>query len=155
MTFKLSKRSLKRLEGVDEGLREVVFHAISITKIDFGVTCGLRTASQQKQLFDRKASQCDGVVKKSKHQSGNAVDLVAYLGSRISWELSFYDDLASAMRDAARACGVSIRWGAAWHVNDCRATDHMSMEEVMNEYIDLRRSEGRKCFIDGPHFERS
>ena len=29
------------------------------------------------------------------------------------------------------------------------------MEEVMNEYIDLRRSQGRRPFIDGPHFELS
>jgi hypothetical protein len=29
------------------------------------------------------------------------------------------------------------------------------MEEAMNNYIDLRRSEGRRPFIDGPHFELS
>jgi hypothetical protein len=28
------------------------------------------------------------------------------------------------------------------------------MEEAMNAYIDLRRSQGRRPFIDGPHFER-
>jgi hypothetical protein len=27
------------------------------------------------------------------------------------------------------------------------------MEEAMNEYIDLRRSQGRRPFIDAPHFE--
>jgi hypothetical protein len=27
------------------------------------------------------------------------------------------------------------------------------MEEAMNAYIDLRRSEGKRPFIDGPHFE--
>jgi len=27
------------------------------------------------------------------------------------------------------------------------------MEDAMNEYIDLRRSQGRRPFIDGPHFE--
>jgi hypothetical protein len=27
------------------------------------------------------------------------------------------------------------------------------MEEAMNSYIDLRRSEGRRPFIDAPHFE--
>ena len=26
-------------------------------------------------------------------------------------------------------------------------------EELMNQYIDIRRSEGRRAFIDGPHFE--
>jgi len=27
------------------------------------------------------------------------------------------------------------------------------MEEAMNAYIDLRRSQGKRPFIDGPHFE--
>jgi len=27
------------------------------------------------------------------------------------------------------------------------------MEEAMNAYVDLRRSQGRRPFIDGPHFE--
>jgi hypothetical protein len=27
------------------------------------------------------------------------------------------------------------------------------MEDAMNEYVDLRRSEGKRPFIDGPHFE--
>jgi len=29
------------------------------------------------------------------------------------------------------------------------------MEEAMNAYVDLRRSEGRRPFIDAPHFELS
>jgi hypothetical protein len=27
------------------------------------------------------------------------------------------------------------------------------MEEAMNAYVDLRRSQGKRPFIDGPHFE--
>jgi len=27
------------------------------------------------------------------------------------------------------------------------------MEEAMNSYVDLRRSQGRRPFIDAPHFE--
>ena len=50
--FRLSKRSIKRLEGVDEQLVACVHRAIQVTKIDFGVTEGLRSARRQKQLFD-------------------------------------------------------------------------------------------------------
>jgi len=28
-----------------------------------------------------------------------------------------------------------------------------TMEDAMNEYIDTRRTQGRRPFIDGPHFE--
>jgi hypothetical protein len=27
------------------------------------------------------------------------------------------------------------------------------MEQAMNAYVDLRRSQGKRPFIDGPHFE--
>ena len=37
MTFKLSNRSLEKLDGVDERLVAIVKHAIGATKIDFGV----------------------------------------------------------------------------------------------------------------------
>jgi len=29
------------------------------------------------------------------------------------------------------------------------------MEDAMNEYIDLRRSQGKRPFIDAPHYELS
>ena len=151
MTFKLSKRSLKRLDGVDEGLCAVVHHAITVTTVDFGVICGMRTEKQQRVLVNKGASQ----TMASKHLKGLAVDLMAYVGSRASWELNMYDEIASAMREGSEVCGVPIRWGCAWHVNDCRATKGVPMEEIMNDYIDLRRSEKRRPFLDGPHFERS
>ena len=47
--------------------------------------------------------------------------------------------------------GVDVTWGGAWHkpLNDWRGTS----ADLMNEYIDLRRGQGRKPFIDGPHFQ--
>jgi len=148
MAFKLSKRSLSHLAGVDEALVAVVKHAITVTKIDFGVTCGVRTVAEQKELVATGASK----TMKSKHLEGHAVDLVAYIGPRVSWELNLYDDIADAMTEAARDVGVKLRWGAAWHIPDIRSWNG-NMEQAMNSYIDLRRSQGRRPFIDGPHFE--
>ena len=56
------------------------------------------------------------------------------------------------MAQAARNNNVTIRWGAAWSVDDIRLWNG-TMEDAMNSYIDLRRSQGRRPFIDGPHFE--
>ena len=146
--FKLSRRSLDRLVGVDERMVAVVKAAITVTKTDFGVIQGLRTVEQQKELVAKGASQ----TMKSKHLDGLAVDLMAYINGRGSWELNLYDDLADAMKEAADMTGVQIRWGAAWLIDDIRKWDG-TMEEAMNEYTDLRRSQGRRPFIDGPHFE--
>ena len=97
MAFKLSKRSLGRLEGVDERMVRVVKTAITVSKIDFGVICGLRTVEEQRELVAKGASQ----TMKSKHIDGLAVDLMAYIGGRASWELNLYDDIADAMKIAA------------------------------------------------------
>lgn len=146
--FKLSRRSLDRLEGVDDRLVSVVKYAITLTKTDFGVIQGLRTLEQQKELVAKGASQ----TMKSKHLDGLAVDLMAYINGRGSWELNLYDDLADAMGEAADLVGCRVRWGAAWQIDNLGDWGG-SAEEAMNAYIDLRRSEGRRPFIDGPHFE--
>lgn len=148
MSFRLSKRSQTRLEGLKPELIAVVNRAIEITSIDFGVTQGLRTIQEQSQLVARGASQ----TMKSKHLTGDAVDVAAYIGSRVSWEMSLYDNIADAFKVAAIEQDVKLRWGAAWHITDLREWDG-TMQDAMDEYIDLRRSQGRRPFIDGPHFE--
>jgi len=148
MTFKLSQRSLDRMEGVDERLVAVAKAAIGHTNTDFGVICGLRTIEEQRELYNKGASK----TMKSKHIDGNALDLMAYVGSRASWEIKLYFDIADAVKQGAIDVGVAVRWGAAWHINDIREWDG-TMEEAYNAYVDLRRSKGKSPFIDGPHFE--
>ena len=128
MSFKLSQRSLDKMDGVDERLIAVAKLAIQNTSIDFGVICGLRTIEEQRELFDKGASK----TMASKHISGDALDLMAYIGSR----------------------GSGLRWGAAWHCPDVREWNG-SCEDLMNAYVDLRRSQGKRPFIDAPHWEIS
>ena len=148
MAYKLSTRSQERLMGIEPELKEVVYEAIKVTKIDFGVIEGLRTEEKQKQLVESGASQ----TMKSKHLEGRAVDLMAYIGGRGSWELNVYDEIADAMKEAAVKVDVAVRWGAAWTVTDILEWEG-TMEDAMNSYIDTRRSQGRRPFIDAPHFE--
>ena len=148
MSFSLSTRSLDKMKGVDDTLVKVVKEAINLTKVDFGVTFGLRTVEEQQKLFDSGRSQ----TMKSKHLDGRAVDLVAYFGSDVSWELNVYDEICDAMAEAARRNTLAIKWGAAWSEGDIRMYGGTA-EDAMNAYIDLRRSQGRRPFIDAPHFE--
>ena len=148
MAYKLSTKSQERLIGVEPELKEIVYEAIKVTKVDFGVIEGLRTEEKQKQLVESGASQ----TMKSKHLECRAVDLMAYIGGRGSWELSVYDEIADAMKEAAIKVDVAVRWGAAWTVTDIREWKG-TMEEAMNSYIDTRRGQGRRPFIDAPHFE--
>ena len=153
MAFNLSNRSRNKLDGVHPQLVSVVEGAIKLTKVDFGVTYGVRTIAEQEKLVAAGRSQ----TMKSKHLIqddgfSHAVDVVAYDGSDVVWELNVYDDICDAFKVAARDVGISIKWGAAWSEGDIRSYEGTA-EDAMNAYIDLRRSQGRRPFIDGPHFE--
>ena len=101
MSFKLSQRSLDKLEGVHPDMVKCVKSAIEYTKVDFGVICGMRSESEQKELVAKGASK----TMRSKHLTGHAVDLMAYVGSRASWELNLYDDIADGKFGEAAKTG--------------------------------------------------
>lgn len=153
MGFNLSQRSIDRMDGVHPDLVAVVKRAIELTEVDFGVIQGVRTVAEQEALVAKGASK----TMKSYHLPqedgyGHAVDLMAYIEGRGSWELNVYDEIADAMKAAAIELDVPIRWGSAWNVPDIREWEG-TMEEAMNHYVDTRRAEGRRPFIDAPHFE--
>jgi peptidoglycan L-alanyl-D-glutamate endopeptidase CwlK len=153
MAFSLSNRSRKKLEGVHPNMVAVVERAIELTKVDFGVTYGVRSVQEQEKLVAAGRSQ----TMKSKHliqDTGfsHAVDVVAYDGSNVVWELNVYDDICDAFKKAAEEKQVAVKWGAAWSEGDIRSYSGTA-EDAMNAYIDLRRGQGRRPFIDGPHFE--
>ena len=151
--YKLSGRSLNKLEGVHPTMVDTVKRAIELSKVDFGVIYGVRSLAEQKRLYEAGRSQ----TMKSKHlvqEDGysHAVDLMAYDGSDPSWDIVMYDDIADAMKAAAKETGAKIRWGAAWTIDNI-ADWERPMQDAMNIYIDIRRRAGRTPFIDGPHFE--
>ena len=151
--YKLSGRSLNKLEGVHPTMVDTVKRAIQLSKVDFGVIYGVRSLAEQKRLYEAKRSQ----TMKSKHlvqEDGysHAVDLMAYDGSDPSWDIVMYDDIADAMKAAAKETGAKIRWGAAWTIDNIAEWER-PMQDAMNNYIAVRRKSGRTPFIDGPHFE--
>lgn len=118
--FKLSRRSLERMQGVHPDLVKVVLLAIQLTDVDFGVTEGVRTIEKQREYFTKGASK----TMNSRHLTGHAVDLAAYIGAEVRWDWPLYHKIADAMKRAANSLNVPIIWGGDW-----------------------------KSFKDGPHFE--
>jgi hypothetical protein len=88
----------------------VVGRAIQITKVDFGVTEGLRTRARQKSLVAAGASQ----TMNSKHLVGRAVDLVAMVDGLPRWDWPLYYKIADAMKIAAAELETPIQWGGDW-----------------------------------------
>lgn len=108
--YKLSRRSLERMQKVHPDLVRVVMRAIQLTMVDFGVTEGMRTIEKQREYVAKGASR----TMNSRHLTGHAVDLVAYVGSEVNWSWPLYDKIADAMKEAARLENVPIVWGGDW-----------------------------------------
>ena len=81
---------------------------------------GLRSKERQAQLVKEKKS----TTSNSRHLTGHAVDLAAWVNDTVSWEWKYYHQIADAMKQAAKELNVSIQWGGDW-----------------------------KKFKDGPHFQ--
>ena len=117
--FRLSQKSLQRLEGVHEDLRRVVEKAITITTVDFGVVQGLRTVDQQRELYAQGRTKPGKIVTwtmRSDHLTGRAVDLGAYVNGKYiagntADELELYYKIADAMLKAADILDIKISWG--------------------------------------------
>lgn len=108
--FVLSKKSLDRLTGVHPDLVRVVKRAIEITTVDFAVLEGVRSKSRQEQLVKAGASQ----TMNSRHLTGHAVDLGAYVSGSVRWDWPLYYKIADAVKEAAAELGVPIEWGGDW-----------------------------------------
>ena len=118
--FQLGPRSKMRLNGVHPDLVKVVERAIQITTVDFTVLEGVRDPLRQKKLVESGASQ----TLNSRHITGHAVDLGAWVDDQVDWSWPLYHQIAAAMKEAAKQVGVPIEWGGDW-----------------------------KTFKDGPHFQ--
>lgn len=110
MTFRLSQRSLSRLEGVHPDLVKVVRRAIELTTVDFMVTEGLRTRERQRQLVNAGASR----TMNSRHITGHAVDVAALVDGEVRWDWPLYATISKAFKQAANELGVPITWGGDW-----------------------------------------
>ena len=146
--YKLSKKSYDNLVGVHQDLVNCVTLAIQVSTTDFMVNEGVRSIERQRQLVAKGASR----TMNSKHLKGNAVDLVAVIGGRVSWESELYYPIAEAMKAAAEHYNVSLTWGAAWNVPDITDWDG-SMRSAVKNYINVRGAANKTVFLDYPHFE--
>jgi peptidoglycan L-alanyl-D-glutamate endopeptidase CwlK len=151
--YHLSQRSRTKLLGVHDDLVEVVNRAIGLTQVDFGVLEGIRTIEKQKQMVESGLSQ----TMRSRHLTGHAVDLFAYVNGEVDWEFEHYIRIADAMRVAADSIrrvefpnGIPIIWGAAWHKPLIMFN---SAQEALDEYKAVRKAQGKKPFLDGVHFQ--
>lgn len=121
MAFHLGKSSLAKLAEVHPDLQRLVTRAIELSPVDFCVFEGIRTLERQKALVASGKSR----TLKSRHLTGDAVDLVPWIGGKPVWEVDSCRKIAGAMKLSSAELGIPIEWGGDW-----------------------------AGFFDGPHFQR-
>lgn len=115
MSFSFSKRSEQNLRGVHPDLVRVCRRAIQISRVDFGILCGLRTKEQQA----KEVREGDSRTMNSRHLTGHAIDYGAWVGGAYingdtPAEYRYYEMIAEAFKTAALELRVPIIWGGDW-----------------------------------------
>jgi len=155
--FTLSKVSLDRLKGVHPKLIEIAQSALQISTYDFGIAWmgGLRTEEDQRKLMKTGASR----TMKSKHMKqsdgyGHAFDVLPYLNNTptVNASSDIYSSIVVSVAKCAQALNVKIKWGGCWAcINTCRNVQ--DVKTLMESYNTLCMKNGKKPFVDMPHFE--
>jgi len=124
---RFGESSLRNLQGVHPDL-QTLFHEV-VKHFDCSVISGVRTDEEQQALYARGRTEDgeivtfkDGIVNKSKHQLGLAVDVVPYptlySDEAIMEEFGLYVlDVASEMKKQG-LIDKKITWGGTWRFRD-------------------------------------
>jgi hypothetical protein len=149
--FQFSARSNARLTEGHLDLQRVIRRALPISKVDFGVAEVLRLRSRQIDLVAEGKS----FTMNSRHLTGHAVDLWAWVNNAVSWEWDYYYDIAKAVQKASVDENVKMTWGGVWD----REIDQLSpdLEREVAQYVERRKRirPNKKVLLDGPHFQLS
>lgn len=104
----LTPRCEARLQGVHPDLAKVV--RLASDKCKFRVIEGLRDIARQRELVASKKSK----TMNSRHLTGHAIDVIAIGDDGIAtYDMEDLTRVATAIREAAKECGVKVEWGAA------------------------------------------
>ena len=121
---KFSKKSLKILDTVKEEDLKILFKFV-VKYFDCTVTSGFRTTEKQQALYaqgrtkpGKRVTNADGIISKSNHQSGCAVDVVPYPTmwsdeKKLREFGGFVLGAAAALKEQG-IINIDIEWGGHW-----------------------------------------
>ena len=92
-------------------LMVIMLKAQSNCDIKFRITEGVRTIERQKTLVAAGKSW----TLNSRHLTGDAVDVVAVIKGKVSWEWRYYEKIAQCVLEVADG---QVTWGGTWEVRD-------------------------------------
>jgi peptidoglycan L-alanyl-D-glutamate endopeptidase CwlK len=132
MSFTFGKRSKEKLQGVEQITQDLCLLALEETKVDFGVIDGLRTTQQQQKLFLENKTELDGLIKKSAHQSGLAIDVIPVTKLDI-WDINNPDvsvlwfEIYRGFMRASRKLNINLEFGFSYNISGGRDYPHIQI----------------------------
>lgn len=142
----LNDRSLQRLQNVHPHLVTIIRYAAELLPqahpdLSFQITEGVRTLERQKQLVAQGASR----TLNSRHIPAtngfaHAVDIVVYVGDRVSWEFPLYKTVSDVVKSAASKLGHPVEWGGDWQ----------SLKDGPHFQLPFHPYDGRASLTDTP-----
>lgn len=123
--YRFSRRSLKKLEDAHVDLRIILLKAISISRVDFGISETHRSIKRQQRLFNEGKSKINGTTTKGKHnyKPSLAVDIYAWIQGKASWDdihLGYIAGVILTIADALYDKGEvdhMVRFGGDWDMD--------------------------------------
>lgn len=109
-SFTFGARSEQNLVGVHADLVKVARLALLKSETDFAVIEGLRSTERQKEMVRTGASQ----TMNSRHLTGHAIDVAAFVNGRLDWSWPLYSKIAIAFKSASADLSIPIVWGGDW-----------------------------------------
>lgn len=109
--FRFSVRSLMNLD-VHPDLKAIAMRALELSPVDFIITDGGRTVAEQKENIRKGVSK----TMNSRHLTGHALDFVALVERRVTYEKKYMIQIAEAFKKAGEEeLGPGrIEWGGDW-----------------------------------------
>lgn len=113
--YGVGQRTADTLSQVDPRLQAVAVCALHVSTVDFTAYHGYRTDAEHQTMLERGVSW----VRRSKHQDGKAVDVMALdHNKKGTWVAKPYDEIAKAFYACGKALNTPITWGGEWRVKD-------------------------------------
>ena len=147
--FKYGRGSLTRLAQGRMALQRVAHRTLEVSKVDISVAEVLRDRARQVELVRAKKS----FTMNSRHLTGHAMDLWAYVNGGVSWDWEHYYEIARSAKVASMELDVDLIWGGVWdrHLNEL-SNDFKAETEA---YTARRKASHphKNVLLDGPHFQ--
>lgn len=149
--FKFGTASLKRLEGVHPDLQNLCYAALDRSSIDFGITCGLRTAEEQQRLYDAGKSHL--APPRGRHLTGLAVDVAPSGSAHYATDQATDAALCqialafSHAADDSNNTGFQLIWGGLWKPiwQTPFTPDILVRRRLAGDFVDAWHFELRAC----------